>query len=65
MIAIFIIIIITITITIFIFIIINSMYQATTSVMHNNGWSEHEAIRRIGLVYVAKDSLNTIIWRFW
>ncbi len=32
-------------------------------VVHNNGRSDQEVIRRIGLAYGAKDSLNTSIWR--
>ncbi len=33
------------------------------SVVHNNGRSNHEVIRRIELSYGVMDSLNTSIWR--
>ncbi len=33
------------------------------SVVHNNGRSDQEVIRRIGLAYGVMDSLNTSIWR--
>ncbi len=34
------------------------------SVVHNNGMSDQEVIRRIGLTYGVMDSLNTSIWCF-
>ncbi len=33
------------------------------TVVHNNGRSDQEVIRRIGLAYGVMDSLNTSIWR--